>query len=139
MIELYEYLIAFPIIIGLFYLHEVGHGIECYRQTGNFGKIRVIWKQLTMKHYGEGGIYNSKKYGIAGGTIAGIVGLTLSYAFTGIYKPLELSLFMGGLMNLLYAPFESLFQMKMNEKNYRYGRYAIYGVAIIFSLLIYLG
>ncbi len=135
-----EYLIAIPIVIGVFYLHEIGHAFEHYRQTGKLGRIQIDLRGFRMVHFQTGDIKNKQRYCLAGGVFAGATAFILSLILTGFYRPLEYGLSTAGLMNLLYAPYEWHFCNKyIHPVVHRLGRYLIYFIGSVIVTVIYFG
>ena len=104
-----EYLIAVPIIIIMFYVHEIGHSIECYRQTGNYGSITIDIHGLTM--YCSCVIFDEledeTRLKLMGGLFAGAVSFILGTVFMFIDEPVSYGFCLAGMMNLMYAPYEA--------------------------------
>ncbi len=134
-----EYLIALPIVLVFFYLHEIGHALEHFRQTGKPGRIQIDFCGFRMVHFQTGDIKDRKKYCLAGGIFAGTIAFILGLVLTGIYRPVGYGLSMAGLMNLLYAPYEWHFcDRYIHPRVHRTGRYIIYFIGFIIATTLYL-
>ena len=133
---------------GGFFLHEVMHVLECYRQGGSgwfyftWTHIRWIhWKKYHLKipglMYSCSGIVDDKifdKVRLAGGLYSGIV-LCLLGMFSMEYSGgLEFSLMTVGVVNILYGVYE-----KRYLRDYPRGRFVLYGIVIAGMSYLYYG
>lgn len=137
------------IIWGLgFMFHEICHGIESFRQTGNFGTIgfryfelKLFGKKLripSMYHVSGGTLRNKKMYYLAGGIYSGLVMLGLSFPFHYIYLPIGMVLFTVGMVNLIYGRYEGEFILKLSYKKYMKYHYVIYIIVIGLCILFFI-
>lgn len=132
---IYELIALIVLWLPLWYLHEVCHGLESWRQTGDFGIITFKPHKLIITHSATIPLKNGDLVGLAGGLYSGIILFLLSL----LSLPLQIGvitypLLIVGVMNLAYGPFEMLYWAK---NYYRLGRYTIYLVVWIIITATY--
>ena len=136
--------VTYPLIflclwIISFLLHEFSHGLECNRQTGQFGRIGVSIKYLTMWHEPQGNIQNYSLYFLAGGLYSGLCFLLFSLLiYPYVLFTLVYMLWIVGVTNIVYSVYEYKYlPVWGNNRQYTVGRYTVYLSVITVMVIVY--
>lgn len=121
--------------ISGFAFHEICHALECKRGGGTPEIKFWAWKGIpSMMCTCSGSV--SKLFYYAGGIYSGLVMLLLSGIFFFIYMPLFISLFIVGLVNLVYGFYEGNTITKIPRDAYMLGKNIIYTLTIIIGIIL---
>lgn len=110
---------------GVFFFHEVCHLSEAYRQTGNWGYVRITL--FTMRAIPQC-IIDRPMFLLAGGLYSGLTAIGIGCLVS--HPILQFSLFSIGLTNVVYSFFERQYLGVLDSWEYLKGRYGIYGFVI---------
>jgi len=115
---------------SVFFLHEVCHLFEAYRQGATKGRIHFKWFSMYTT---ASGIRDRPLFLLAGGLYSGVISMGLGCLMRD--PILQFSLISVGLTNVVYSFYECLFLGKHDGWEYFKCRYGIYFLVIGCSLL----
>jgi len=120
----------------MFFLHEVCHGFECWRQNRCSSCIVVDFKHLSMRCEYDGYVDEPKLVSYAGGVYCSLVCFVMSVAVVG-YVYLSWCFLVLGWVQLVYGIFEGCFIGRVSDHFYLYGRYFVYVVIVLANLFLW--
>lgn len=109
-----------------FFLHEVCHGVEVYRQCGGRVWVEVDFQRLSMLVSWGKDIYSPRLVWLAGGVYCSLVLFLLAVLNTGFFCWVFLTL---GWVQLCYGLYEWRYKIKY--------RYVIYVVVVLVMVVFW--
>ena len=119
-----------------FFIHELMHCYEAYRQGATKYVVVPEFKTLSMKMQYWGNINNKSMINLAGGVYTSplmFIMALITYKYDLLFAYCFLTL---GWIHLIYGIFEYKYLRILNHKDYKISRYIIYGIVILVMLIL---
>ena len=127
----------FVVWIVVFVLHEYCHSWACRRYAGKSEIVIWFYKGLipSMRCSCVGSMdYSFFLY--AGGLLSGFISILFSFLFFCFFPPLFISLFIVGVVNVIYGLFEGGYREVLSDKDYMNIHYLIELLGLLVGLLL---